>query len=84
MDLLECLYQYAVDNRINSYLVNEKEYMEEVEYRDINLKWLRAHLDGDALNHLDSYQGSVDGQIFYEYRTLFQAGLALGLELGCL
>ena len=47
----------------------------------MNLDWLRSHLDREALARLDNYRGSADGQAGYEYRALFRAGLALGLEL---
>ena len=58
---LEFLYQYAVEHRIQAYLADDRDYEEEVHYKDLNLEWLRSHLDGETLVHLNNYRDSADG-----------------------
>ena len=79
-DLMECLYHFAMEHRVDRYL-NEPEYSLNAGYGEERLQWLRRHLDGEALEQLEDFCRMQELERAEWEAALFRAGFAMGAEL---
>lgn len=80
-DLLEILYRFTLEHRIDPYLDADPDYVENTEYGKEKLDWLKKSLSDEAKIALNDYttMHSIANSAFSE--CLFRAALVLGFEL---
>ena len=79
-DLMEYLYQYAVEQAASFH--GDPEGPVNRACRDRHLQWLRDNLGPEALRRLECFLDHLILAGEDRSRTLFQAGLTMGLRLG--
>lgn len=80
-DLLDALYRFTLEHRIDSYLDADPEYWENTEYSEKNLVWLKEHLADDAKAVLENYTTMRDIANSAFAECLFRAAIVVGFEL---
>lgn len=80
-DLMEVLYTFTMEHRIDRYLDEDPEYKESMKYSEERLAWLNNRLNDEERAMLDDYASMQNSAQNAVYECLFRAALVLGFEL---
>lgn len=80
-DLLETLYTFTMEHRIDRYLDEDPAYKENIKYSEERLVWLNSRLSEEEKEVLDDYATLQSLAQAAVQDCLFRAALVLGFEL---
>lgn len=80
-DLLETLYVFAMEHRVDRYLNEDPGYRENIKYSEERLVWLNSRLNEEERTVLDDYATMQNLAQAAVQECLFRAALVLGFEL---